>query len=236
MTYEAPLHFACQNRSLGVDDRRVAYWVEACRQQLLTHVCPLWELLPPGAALYANDAKFPEGTALVVLFVDDDGDDLAAGLHGAIGGVPYVLIDVHQSNEPSVVLSHEFIETTCNQYLTRWTPDIIQKGHRYRYPYEPCDPVQRQTYSIPVDVGDGTRLISVSNFVLPSWFEPGTSSELFDFAGRLGAPFEIADGGYAAPMVDGVVSFESTGLVRFMRRKLAAWGRLSRLVEQGKQP
>jgi hypothetical protein len=172
----------------------------------------------------------------VVLFVDDDGDPLAAGLHGAIGGVPYVLIDVHESNDPSVVLSHEFIETTCNQYLTRWTPDIIQKGHRYRYPYEPCDPVQRQTYTIPVDVGDGTRVISVSNFVLPSWFEPGASSELFDFAGRLSAPLEIAEGGYAAPMVDGVMNFESRGLVRLTPRRFTPWLRLARLMKQGKTP
>lgn len=236
MTYEAPKHYAVYNKSIGVDDRRVAYWVEACRQQLLTHVCPLWELLPPGAALYENGTNFPPETALVVLFVDDDGDPQAAGLHGAIGGVPYVLIDVHEPNEPSVVLSHEFIETTCNQYLERWTPDVVQKGRRYRYPYEPCDPVQRQTYSIPVDVGDGTRVIQVSNFVLPSWFEPGTASELFDFAGRLSAPFEIADGGYAAPMVDGVVNFESTGLVRLTKRKLMPWARLSRIIEQGKAP
>lgn len=233
--YKAPLHYSCYNRSRGVDVRRVAYWVEACRQQLVSHVCPLWELLPPGAAVYPNDVTFPPETALVVLFVDDDGDPLAAGLHGAIGGVPYVLIDVHESNEPSVVLSHEFIETTVNQYLTRWTPDIIQKGHRYRYPYEPGDPVQRQTYTIPVDLGDGTRAISVSNFVLPSWFEPGTSSELFDFAGRLSAPLEIADGGYAAPMVDGVVNFESRGLVRLTPRRFTPWQRLARLMKQGKQ-
>lgn len=237
MIYTAPIHLAVQNRSTLVDDRRVAYWVEACRKQLLEHVCPLWDLVPPGAAVYSDGTTFPAGTALVVLIVDDDGDPGAAGLHGAIGGIPYVLVDARESSSPSVVLSHEFIEVVVNQYLTRWTHDILQKGRRYRYPLEPGDPVQEHSYVIAVDVGDGTRAISVSNFVLPAWFEPGSSETVFDFLGRLGAPLEIADGGYAAPMIDGIVTLETSGrnLVRLSPRKFATWGRLHRLTQQNKR-
>jgi hypothetical protein len=237
MTYAAPLHFACQNYSTLVDDSSVADWVEACRKQLVEHVCPLWGLLPPGAALYPRGPNvFPDGTALQILFVDDDGDDTAAGEHG-YAGVPFALVDVHDSARPSVVCSHEMIETTVNQYLDRWSPDITKKGHRYNYPLEPGDPVQETSYPMPVALPGslGHVNVDVSNFVLPSWFEPASPDSHFDFMGLLHSPLEIAPGGYAAPMVDGVMQFESNGLVRLSRRKLSQWGRLSRLMAQGKR-
>jgi hypothetical protein len=59
---------------------------------------------------------------------------------------------------------------------------------RRLYALEVADPVEAGTYRI----GD----ITVSNFVLPSWFDPGAPGP-YDQLGALRAPFALDDGGYA---------------------------------------
>lgn len=230
MTYEAPLHFCVENSSTLISDREAAFWVEACRLQLVNDVCPAWGLVPPGAALYPKGGTFPASTALVVLLVDDDGDPRAAGLHGIIGDMPYVLIDAHQSANPCRTLSHEFCETAVNQYLGRWTTPIVVGGKAYRYPLEVCDPVEADEYTVPVQLLGEWRACDVSDFVLPSWFDPTSTADKHDHLGVLGRPLELADGGYAAPEVDGEVQFLSQGLVVVGKRRMQSWSRFSRLV------
>lgn len=230
MTYAAPLHFCVQNLSTLISDREAAFWTEACRLQLVNDVCPAWDLVPPGAAVYPKGSTFPANTALVVLLVDDDGDPRAAGEHGIIGDQPYVLIDAHDSANPCRTLSHEFAETTVNQYLNRWTTPVTVGGKKYRYPFEVCDPVEADEYRVPVQVLGEWRACDVSDFVLPSWFDPTSHADKFDYLGVLGRPFELADGGYAAPEVDGEVQFLSQGLVIVGKRRMQSWSRFSRLV------
>lgn len=238
MSYDAPLHFAVKNLSSMASDRDVAVWTEGCRQQLQRHVASLWDLPPPGAAVYPDSATFPEGTALVCAFVDDIGLEATLGIHSIAGKIPFVLIDAGETNYPSIVLSHEFIEAFVNQYLDRWTTEIRQGGHSYHYPLEPCDPVEGDSYHMPVDMGAGLESVAVSNFVFPSWYDPASSASRFDFLGDLKSPLQIAPGGYAAPEVDGEVQFIGAAgapFVHIPRRKLMAWSRFSRLVQKGRK-
>lgn len=232
MTYEPPVHFAVENRSQA-SDRDVAYWAEACRLQLIRDVCPAWgDLRPPGVAVYPRDTPFPPETALVCVFVDDIGDPGTLGEHGVMGGTPFALIDAHLSERPSVTLSHELIETTVNQWLDRWTDAIVRQAHVYRYPLEPADAVEGDTYNMNVTLLDGLRDIQVSSFVLPAWFDVGTSSTRFDHLGRLSTPLEIASGGYVAPEIDGVIECVFGSSSRMRLRRFAPWGRLHRLVQR----
>jgi len=233
MSYTPPAHFAVENRSTLASDRDLAYWTEGCRLQLERHVCPAWNLDPPGAAVYPRDATFAVNTAMVAVMVDDIGDPGTLGEHGLVGAIPFVLIDVHLSRSPSTVLSHEFIEATVNQWLDRWTTPIRRAGKTYSYPLEPCDAVEASSYQIPVDGLDGVRNVEVSNFVLPSWFDPASHQGQFDFLSSLTAPLEIADGGYSAPEIDGDIVFIGPGELHIAARKLLPQGRLARLIRKG---
>lgn len=227
--YVPPFHFSVSNAS-SVPDRDVAFWVEACRLQLLSHVCPVWGILPPGAAFYAKGTAFPNHTALACVFVDDIPEPGVLGEHGVIAGMPYVLIDAHDSQDPSGVLSHEFIETTVNQYCDRWR----QVGE-YGYAEEPCDPVQAQSYELPVSLMGEPRRVSVSNFVFPAWYDPTTTTDWFDYLSTLTAPLQIAEGGYAAAEKDGRLVYMATGATRFGWRMFQSWSRPARLVAAAKK-
>ncbi len=237
MTYQPPKHFAVINESTLVSDRDVAYWTEACRRQLVEHVCPAWEIgVPPGAAIYPRGTTFPGDTAMAAVFVDDIGEAGTLGLHGIVGGTPYVLIDAHLSRQPSVVLSHEFIEATVNKDLDKWTPPITRNGRTYQYPLEACDPVESATYQMVISLLDGDRAVSVSDFVYPEWFEPENAHEAsYDYLGLVPGALAVIGGGYAAPEIDGVVTFIGEGQMALAARKFEPWGRLGRLMRRPKR-
>lgn len=240
MSYKPPAHFAVENRSTLVSDRDVAYWTEGCRRQLVEHVCPAWGIeVPPGAAVYPRDATFPNNTALVAVFVDDIGDPGVLGEHGIVGDTPFVLIDAGLSQLPSMVLSHEFIEATCNVNLDRWTDPIRRNGRTYQYPLEAADPVEAAGYQIIVELLDGARTVMVSDFVFPEWFDPqDIHREAYDYMGLCHGPLDIVEGGYAAPEVDGRVVFLGQGEMALSARKFMPWGRAGRLLRRkrrGKQ-
>lgn len=232
MSYEPPKHFAVENRSTVVTDRDVAYWTEGCRRQLVEHVCPAWGIdMPPGAAVYPRDTEFPGNTALVAVFVDDIGDPGVLGEHGIVGDTPFVLIDATLSELPSMVLSHEFIEATVNVNLDRWTGPIRRNGRTYVYPLEAADPVESAGYQLIVELLDGMRTVMVSDFVYPEWFEPtDVHRSSYDYMGLVHGPLDIAEGGYAAPEVDGRVVFIGQGEMRLSARKFMAGGRAGRLL------
>ena len=53
---------------------------------------------------------------------------------------------------------------------------------------EVCDPVENDEYNI--------QNIPMSNFILPSWFEPAMPNQKYDYLGKLGAPCTLDSGGY----------------------------------------
>lgn len=229
--YEAPLHFACINSSTLVPDRDCAYWVEACRLQLVNHVCPVWGLTPPGAALYPKGTTFPGHTALTALFVDDIAEPGVLGEHGIVAGMPYVLIDVHDSADPSQVLSHEFIEATVNQDLDRW-----REVGRYSYAIEPADPVQTSFYEYPVTILGEERRVLVSDFVFPSWYDAASRADWFDYLSILRSPLEIATGGYAPAALDGRLVYLNGGILPLGARVFKPWSRPARLAGRRRAP
>jgi hypothetical protein len=197
--YVAPLHFAVVRYGKLAGNRDVAFWAEAVRLQLID-AAKVWGLAPPGMAVYdarSSDSTLPlASTTVHIGIVDDDGDDEAAGFHSLMGGEPYGLVDLHQSDEPSTVLSHEALELLGNAQLDRWVPG----PGGLEYAVELGDPVQRDSYAVEVEVMGEKRDVEVSNFVFPSWFGLKNAAELDDagqtnMLGKLD-PFELAEGGY----------------------------------------
>lgn len=234
MTYAPPAHLAIVLSSDLATDRDVAFWVEAVRLQLREHAAPAWGLPPPGVFVYSPDTFVPAKEGAVIALVSDDGNDDAAGVHGALGNVPYGLVDLKQSTLPERTLSHEALELWANAALDRWAPG----PGGLEYALELCDPCQRDDYLIGVTMFGEERAVEVSDFVTPMWFGMGPVSFPggCTYKGRIDTPFNLSPGGYAiARDQQGRIRYLSHAEGAFMEpRKLGPRARTRRLIEAGR--
>ncbi len=80
--------------------------------------------------------------------------------------------------------SHELLETLADPELCRAAQDHTGKF----WAIEACDGVEQDSYLI-----DG---VTVSNFALPTYFEPPKSKVKYDYLGLCKHPLEVRPGGY----------------------------------------
>ena len=188
----------------------VSNMVAAVNTQLQKHVCPAWGLNPWQCIYYASPNLVPKDAYRIWLLNDADQAG-ALGYHDQDpSGVPYGRVFVNTtidyggtdftgSNSVSVVLSHEACEIVGDPEINCWrqqdTPNLSFVCQ------ELCDPVQEQSYVIPVN----KQNIHVSNFVLPPWFDYApVKGAKFDYLGKLKKPFTMSPGGYMIVMEDGM--------------------------------
>lgn len=191
------------NRSKRISDADAQKMVDAVQIQMAEHVALAWDRFPPKVQLVKAD-EVKKGYVVLLLDTADDPD--ALGYHtedsnGNITGKVFTspVLDnggvvLHGKNgEISVasVLSHEVAEQFINPSVDEYV-DGTQIKEGSEYAKEVGDPVQGDSYDITLS--DGT-VVSVSNFVMPNWFDPDASSE-FDYCKKVSAPFELSRGGY----------------------------------------
>ncbi len=224
-----PTHVAVVNHSRR-SDRDIAFEVEAVAVQLREHIAPLWDGEPPGLTFYGSAEHVPAGQAAVLGYVNDDGNADSAGYHADAAGLVYGLVDVGQSPDPSVSLSHEGAEMYGNQHLDR---KVVGRDGRAYY-VELADPVQAGTYEIEVELFGERRRVKVSDFVLPAWFglpnKPGGGMRT-TYLGQPLKPFQVDDGGYQIiENTDGGIVFVTAGGAP--RLRASKHSRTSRIVER----
>ncbi len=208
------------NESTIVSNEDVRKMTGAVQKQITWHVAPAYGTKDMAVAFFADKTKVPSN-AWVVSILDNSTQAGALGYHSEDndkvdafifvkpvldnGGV--VLRDLNNNQNVSVasVLSHEVCEMFGDRYANLWAdgPQITQGS---AYAYELCDPVESDSYDIKLS--DGTTLVSVSNFVLPSWFNSEATSDdaPFDFLKKLNKPFSMTKGGYMIVMKEGAVN------------------------------
>lgn len=187
-------HLAVANHGV-IDDREVAWHAAALDKQIREHAAPLWDKDPFAVAFYGHAERLPTDQAAILGYVNDDGDAAAAGYHTVAAGIIYGLVDLSQSSVASLTGSHEALEIFLDPDLRN---TVAGPGAR-RYYVELCDPVQAQSYEIEVELFGEKRQITVSDFVLPRWFDlPSTrpSDMRTTYLGQNLKPFELASGGY----------------------------------------
>lgn len=167
----------------------------ACDHQVRHHVAPLWRIVPPKVS-YSASGAIPVGS--VPLIIADDADQVGAlGYHtehesGQPWGAVFVKTIMENHGDLTVgplsvsaVISHEVLEIIGDPCVNLWAYD----DGLYEYAYELCDPVEGDAY----ECGG----VSVSNFVLPSWFDAYARRDArFDYMDTLRAPFTMTPGGY----------------------------------------
>lgn len=207
------------NESSLVTNEEVRKMTGAVQKQMSWHVCPAWNSKPVTVAFYVDKTKVPSNAWLVSI-LDNSTVAGALGYHSEDndvidafifvkpvldnGGV--VLHDPKNNQNVSVasVLSHEICEMFGDRFANFWAdgPKITQGSE---YALELGDPVESDSYDITLTDGS---LVSVSNFVLPSWFNPqATSMDFpFDYLKKLTKPFSMTKGGYMIVAAAGKVS------------------------------
>lgn len=185
------------DRSTLLGDGDFQAMVEACRVQLEQHVAPMW--MRGKWNIVVNQ---PEEVGYPIVIVDDADHAGALGYHtespgGKVWGRVFVkpvlngggsMLRGHLS--VSAVLSHEVIEAYCDPNVNLWA----DMGNGMMVVYEACDPVQADVYDIVVK---GGTAVSVSNFILPNWFDRLVKSGTkLDFMAKLQRPFSMSQGGY----------------------------------------
>jgi hypothetical protein len=191
------------NRTLTISDLELHRVVRAVNRQVADDFAPYWGFGgrlrvegPAGESLDAQAARELRGDAILYLLDSATSAD-ALGYHArTLRGIPYgfVYLDLcaKLGDAWSATLSHEALELIadpqCNLLVQGPHPRGPALPQVYHY-FEVCDAVQSQLYDI-----DG---VTVSNFVLPSYFAPDDASEgRRDFSGTNLRSFDVNPGGY----------------------------------------
>lgn len=183
-------------------------------KQLREHVAPAYGLLPPRVIFIASMPPPQHCDAIITVFDDaDQAGDLGyhtegpdADVYGRVFARP-VLDNGGSvlSNALSVcsVLSHECCETLLDSACDLWA----QRADGTEVARELCDPVESDSYEITITAQDGSKVTgTVSDFVLPSWFDQEAAPGPTDYLGLCTAPFQPRATGYLIVMSAGTIS------------------------------
>lgn len=197
---------AVVNHSTLITNQQVQTMVQACAYQVRYHVDPAWGR-SAAVIYYPSDTVVPSGTHIIGIFdnADQPGvlgwhtEDAGESIYGRVFAKP--VLDnggdaLTKTLSVASVLSHEVCELlgdpNCNLYA--------QDANGNLHAVELCDPVETASYPVLV----GTTHVTVSDFVLPSWFDPDAKlSDKFSYLGRVHAPFTLDHGGYEIWMTAG---------------------------------
>jgi len=163
-------------------------YAAALQQQVNDHLAPAWNVRADISVPAPGDV-IPRGTRPLKVVDSLPGQ---AGVHTRFRGRPSA--QVVNDDQLSITLSHELLEMLVDPAgdFVKQAADIdpYSDGQPVNYLVEVCDPVAVYTYEI-----DGVK---VSDFVLPSFYDPSAKGEVVDHAEFLAGPLTVPLGGYIA--------------------------------------
>jgi hypothetical protein len=213
------------NQAASLDDLEAALWIEAYREAI-KRVAEGWGLAPPGLALYPRThTEEPDPAVAVIYAVESAGNPDALGSHLALGRSRFGYVDLSLSTRyarPSVVFGHELAEMLVDADCDRWSHPLPDGS---RVALEVGDPVQRDSYGMTANFMGTARSVEVTDWVRPSWFEPGAPGPYSYLRGPR-QPLTDTDGGYhvtekGGVLVTGMAQVKSYGRT-FRRLRKAA--------------
>lgn len=202
-----------QNLSKSVSNEDAYAMTLLVDMQLREHVAPAWDLLPPTVTYLPGAPKVRCDAIIGILDDADQAGDLGWHTEGpdadVYGRVFAALVLSNGGNALTdalsvcSVLSHECIETLADAACDRWA----QQAGGTLVAVELCDPVEGSSYTLSITGSPGDEVTgTVSDFVLPAWFDPDAASGPADYMGLVTAPFEVQATGYVISMTGGTVS------------------------------
>lgn len=169
----------------------LAFQVAAVNEQMIRDFAPAWRVEAWPCSAYKSLTGLNRSDYHPIFFMDDINLD-ALGFHDSVLNFIYGRVMTPVDAADATTASHEAVEMRadpdCNLYAA------MADGREVAL--ETGDPVEADAYLMPVSIAGEVRGIYVSNFVLPSYFQPGSSGP-WDFMGRLQGPApSMTPGGY----------------------------------------
>lgn len=184
------MQFAVVCSSKTFDRTWLEFFAVAWAAQAL-EFCQTYGLDPVAVAAYSDVSQFPVDDTWFVDIVDDLNEPGASAYHSIIGNRPYAKLQAASVDEVAVEGSHEIIETLGDPTCDRWVP----KGDGTEEAAEMSDPVQGDAYPYLAEVAGEGRIVQLSNYVTPPYWDR-TQSGPTNKMGLPLAPFGIRPGGY----------------------------------------
>lgn len=204
---------AVQNLSTLVSGQDAYEMAMLVNRQLRDHVAPAYGLLPPSVRFLPHG---PDGRYDAIIGIMDDADqagDLGwhaegpdAGVYGRVFARP-VLDNGGNALTAGLsvcsVLSHEACEVLGDAACDLWA----QRADGLLIARELCDPVEGDSYRVTISAASGEQVTgTVSDFVLPSWFDSSAAPGPTDHMGLVSVPFGVRPTGYVIAMSAGNVN------------------------------
>ena len=182
---------AVKNMSTVVTQAQVAAALPSFQKQVSNDFCSEWGI-DATLELLTKSQKTPAGAWLVGVF--DDADQAGAlGYHdltktGQPLGKVFARTTINDGGLWTVTFSHELLEMLGDPNINLCAFD---EANRRLYAYEVCDAVEAD------QLGYKIGAVTVSDFVLPGWFEPThvSKGEKFAFKSNVKKPFQLEPGG-----------------------------------------
>jgi hypothetical protein len=183
---------AVKNQSSVVSDAAVKKALPSFQRQVSEHFACAWGV---DATLQwvPKSKSIPKNAWLLGIFNNSD-EAGALGYHDLTKyGQPlckvFAKTTIDDGGLWTVTASHEILEMLADPNINLCAFD--EHAHRL-YAYEVCDAVEADALGYDIDG------VTVSDFVLPGWFEPlhVGKNEQFAFKSKVRAPFELLAGGY----------------------------------------
>lgn len=184
------MQIAVVNSSSDLEDIDVAFAVEACNDQVI-ECARAYDVAPTPVVFYTDAKGLPQSDCRIMDIVDDLEQPGALGFHTDDLGIVYGRVLAQGPDDTSVTLSHECLEELIDPTCDAWRP----MGGGRLVALEVADPVENDTYTVPITLAGVERTVKLSNYVLPRWFDPSALGAL-DYMRTLAEPFAMSPGGY----------------------------------------
>lgn len=183
------------NESTVVSDSDVQDLIEALQNQVDADFSQIWHV---GCKLVFQDKTQPAQPGVWQLVILDNSDQAGAlGYHemtatGDPLGKVFAGEDLKYGSSWTVTASHELLEMLADP----WINLTVQVDDQTLYAYEVCDACEADNLGYDITIKNG-KLIHVSDFVTPEWFQPAMSLNFpFDLRGHVQKPLELLPDGY----------------------------------------
>ena len=184
------LAFLSRSKHFSATD--LAFQAAACDLQMRQHFCLAWGLEPWACIAMGKITAVPGELFHPVAFMDSIGEPGALGFHDDVAGYEYARVIVPADRADASTASHEAVEFRADQRCDQWR--TMADGREVAL--ETGDPVESDGYAVQVTIAGESRWITVSNFVLPAYFIPGSKGP-WDYMHRLSGPAPaMTPGGY----------------------------------------
>jgi len=190
----ADIKISIINQSTVLTDDQIKAVVPALQKQIHNDFAPIWGI--DADLIFVGKTETPDPSTWWMVMLDDSDTDGALGYHelnsaGLPIGKVFAKSDKKYGLEWTVTLSHELLEMIADPDINLTSFIQTSPTAGYMYAFEMCDAVEDDVFGYQIDG------VLVSDFVLPSYFQPEIPAKKWDFRGHLTGPVPaMLHGGY----------------------------------------